>query len=1058
MAVTVEQIRRVVTQYESRGAGKSAADLNAVAAAQGLVAQTGQTMATVTDVATKRQMDAGRAADAVRRKYDEEFRALQTLAREHQRLDRALHTGRIEAEDYTRTLDLMHARYGVVSQAQADMARRLDTEARALSDAAAAQQRYNASLGVRSDFGTAARAADIAAVGDEIQRLRERYVPLAAVQRRYLETLQEINQAAKAGVLTEAERADAVSRTKAAFAEQVVALRGVQEAGGRLRLASHDLANLSYQVNDILTMLASGAPPLQIIATQAGQVYQILASQQGGLIGGVKALGGSLAGMVTPAGAAVTALAAVGVTATAAYGSWVSAEKELQAALEGRGRAIGATAQELMAIAAAASQASGLTQGAARDIAASLASTGQIATGFYVDLIAAVEAYASITTGDVRQAGQEIAEAFAEPGKGAEELNRKLNFLDDTTLQYVKSLDAANRTTEAQALLLDRLNAALPNAEQRLTALGRAWKALSGTISDAFANLGRAVNDSLELSVSQRGLAQLQGSLNELPDWGIFTNWKRKQIQADIALVEDAMEQQRRWSALGTNETQRNKISTAGGDALRSWDGRYDNLLKLRTQQADLERALKAGVGDTEAQRRALEGVTNQIGKMTDAYGNLIPQAEAVRREQELQNAVVTALTPAQRAAAAAALARYQAEAEGADTATAAAKASAAAQQEMLQAQVQLTRAGRERMLSAQESIAAQDLEAQLISKTAGEVATLRANYAAYWDLKREAIDNGTEVDERQLDLLKQQNAELGRKVELTARAQLMADIQFERDQLGRGPVDQQIASTLRSAGLKVDLDSADAAALRLNATLSMTRDIAGDALSGFARDILDGADAMTALENAAKRALDVILDMAMQNLAASLFGPGTGGSNFLGSIVSAFTGGGAGAAGMAGYAPATGRGIYAAGGYTGSGGKYQAAGVVHRGEYVFSSEATRAAGVGSLDALHRGLRGYAEGGAVGALDTLRGLRAASGEGGRAVPAAPTVNVNIHGAPAGMSAQTDARFGADGALNIDVIFDQMEGRLAENLANRRGPLAPAMETSYGLNSMRGRSR
>lgn len=1058
MAVTVEQIRRVVTQYESRGADKSTADLNAVAAAQGLVAQTGQTMATVTDVATKRQLDAGRAADAVRRKYDEEFRALQTLAREHQRLDRALQTGRIEADDYARTLDLMHARYGVVSQAQAEMARRLDTEARALSEAAAAQQRYNASLGVRSDFGTAGRTADIAAVGDEIQRLRERYVPLAAVQRRYLETLREINQAAKVGVLTEVERADAVARTKAAFAEQVVALRGVQEAGGRLRLASHDLANLSYQVNDILTMLASGAPPLQIIATQAGQVYQILASQQGGLIGGVKALGGSLAGMVTPAGAAVTALAAVGVTAAAAYGSWVSAEKELQAALEGRGRATGATAQELMAIAAAASQASGLTQGAARDIAASLASTGQIATGFYVDLIAAVEAYASITTGDVRQAGQEIAEAFAEPGKGAEELNRKLNFLDDTTLQYVKSLDAANRTTEAQALLLDRLSAALPNAEQRLTALGRAWKSLSGTISDAFANVGRAVNDSLELSVSQRGLAQLQESLNQLPDAGFLTDWKRKQIQADIAFVEDAMEQQRRWSALSGNEAQRNKISEAGGNALRSWDGRYDNLLKLRTQQADLERALKAGVGDAEAQRRALEGVTNQIGNMTDAYGNLIPQAEAVRREQELQNAVVTAIMPAQRAAAAAALARYQAEAEGADTATAAAKANAAAQQEMLQAQVQLTRAGRERMLSAQESIAAQDLEAQLIGKTAGEVATLRANYAAYWDLKREAIDNGTEVDERQLDLLKQQNAELGRKVELTARAQLMADVQFERDQLGRGPVDQQIASTLRSAGLKVDLDSADAAALRLNATLSITRDIAGDALSGFARDILDGADAMTALENAAKRALDVILDMAMQNLAASLFGPGTGGSNFLGSIVSAFTGGGAGAAGMAGYAPATGRGIYAAGGYTGSGGKYQAAGVVHRGEYVFSSEATRAAGVGSLDALHRGLRGYAEGGAVGALDTLRGLRAASGEGGRAAPVAPTVNVNIHGAPTGMSAQTDARFGADGALNIDVIFDQMEGRLAENLAKRHGPLSPVMESSYGLSPMKGRSR
>lgn len=1113
MAVTVEQIRRVVTQYESRGADKSAADLNAVAAAQGNVAQTGATMATVTDTVTKRQLDASKAADTVRRKYDEEFRTLQTLAREHQRLDRALQTGRLSAEDYTRTLDLMHARHGVVAQAQAEMTRRIQQESKALADAAAVQQRYNAllgvrddfgsdaraadiaafaqeydryiaklvaaknaeqelararaataqssiyqNLGVRDDFGSAGRAADIAAVGEEIQRLRERYVPLAAVQRRYLETLQEINTAAKLGVLSEAQRADAVARTKSAFAEQVVAIRGVQDASGRLRLASHDLANLGYQVNDILTMLASGAPPLQILATQAGQVYQVLANQQGGLVGGVKALGGSLSGMVTPVGIAVTALTAVGVTAAAAYGTWVSAEKELQAALQGRGRATGATAQELMAIAAAASQASGVTQGAARDIASSLTSTGQIATGFYVDLIAAAEAYASITTGDVRQAGQELAEAFAEPGKGAEALNKKLNFLDDTTLQYVKSLDAANRTTEAQALLLDRLNATLPNAEQRLTALGRAWKTLSGSISDAFANVGRTINDSLEIPLTQRRIAELQQSLNELPNDSILTNWKRDQIQAEIDMISDQSELQRRWSAQGNNEAKKNKISNAGGEALRGWDGRYDELTRLKTQQADLQSALQAGVGDADAQKRALEGVTNQIGQMTDAYGNLIPQAEIVRREQELQNNLLAAVTPAQRAAASAALARYRAETEGADSSTAAAKANAAAQQEMLQASVQLTQAGRERLLSAQESIAAQGLEIELIGKTAGEVATLRANYAAYWDLKREAIDNGTEVDQRQLDLLKAQNAELGRKVELTARAQLMADIQFERDQLGRGTVDQQIASTLRSAGLAVDLDSADAAALRLNATLSITRDIAGDALSGFARDILDGADAMTALENAAKRALDVILDMAMQNLAASLFGPGTGGSNFLGSIVSAFTG--SGSAGAGSVAAGGGLGpLYDKGGYTGSGGKYQPAGTVHRGEYVFSSEATRAAGVGSLDALHRGLRGYADGGGVGMMDALRHAtgQAAGGMAG-GVPSVPKVTVNIHGAPAGMSAQSSASYGQDGQLNIDVIFDQMEGRLAENVVNRRGALGAAMETSFGLNPMRGRGR
>ena len=56
----------------------------------------------------------------------------------------------------------------------------------------------------------------------------------------------------------------------------------------------------------------------------------------------------------------------------------------------------------------------------------------------------------------------------------------------------------------------------------------------------------------------------------------------------------------------------------------------------------------------------------------------------------------------------------------------------------------------------------------------------------------------------------------------------------------------------------------------------------------------------------------------------------------------------------------------FADGGYTGDGGKYEAAGIVHRREFVFSSEATRG-NEAYLDALHRQLRGYANGGLVGA-------------------------------------------------------------------------------------------
>ncbi|WP_420013919.1 phage tail tape measure protein [Tateyamaria sp.] len=55
-------------------------------------------------------------------------------------------------------------------------------------------------------------------------------------------------------------------------------------------------------------------------------------------------------------------------------------------------------------------------------------------------------------------------------------------------------------------------------------------------------------------------------------------------------------------------------------------------------------------------------------------------------------------------------------------------------------------------------------------------------------------------------------------------------------------------------------------------------------------------------------------------------------------------------------------------GGYTGDGGKFDPAGIVHKGEYVMSAEATRRLGVRNLEGMHQGaLRGFASGGYVGA-------------------------------------------------------------------------------------------
>ncbi|MCQ8781725.1 phage tail length tape measure family protein [Mangrovibrevibacter kandeliae] len=88
------------------------------------------------------------------------------------------------------------------------------------------------------------------------------------------------------------------------------------------------------------------------------------------------------------------------------------------------------------------------------------------------------------------------------------------------------------------------------------------------------------------------------------------------------------------------------------------------------------------------------------------------------------------------------------------------------------------------------------------------------------------------------------------------------------------------------------------------------------------------------------------------------------GGGGLLGSL---FGGGGGGISSSTAAAIAGGAaGLFDGGGYTGAGGRYAPAGIVHRGEIVWSQDdIARAGGVGAVEGMRLGLRGYADGGYV---------------------------------------------------------------------------------------------
>lgn len=173
----------------------------------------------------------------------------------------------------------------------------------------------------------------------------------------------------------------------------------------------------------------------------------------------------------------------------------------------------------------------------------------------------------------------------------------------------------------------------------------------------------------------------------------------------------------------------------------------------------------------------------------------------------------------------------------------------------------------------------------------------------------------------------------------------------------------------------------ATAAAQQLQDQQDRVRQSAEDALStakdatkGLITDLINGKSASEALSNALSRIGDAILNNVLDKVFdLKNFTGATTGGGFLGIIGKLFG--------------------FSEGGYTGPGGKYEPAGVVHKGEYVMSKAATNRIGVRNLEALHRGaLGGYANGGFVGSVPALNKPDLKGEE--RNVAPASTVNIN----------------------------------------------------------------
>jgi uncharacterized protein (TIGR02594 family) len=213
------------------------------------------------------------------------------------------------------------------------------------------------------------------------------------------------------------------------------------------------------------------------------------------------------------------------------------------------------------------------------------------------------------------------------------------------------------------------------------------------------------------------------------------------------------------------------------------------------------------------------------------------------------------------------------------------------------QAEQQLRDAQRERKIGLDQILTDQQLEISLVGKTAGETAALRKEYELTSQLRLEAAKNGTEVDQKELDLIKKRSEELGKLADAYAKAKLNDDLSFERDQIFRSADDQQIASRQRSAGQAVDLQSPEAQIMRQNLQASAIKDGVTGFISDFRQQLVSNGgkvgDAFgTALRNAALNALTKIGDEAANTLGNLFVKMLTGTSPGGAGVATASTGG----------------------------------------------------------------------------------------------------------------------------------------------------------------------
>jgi hypothetical protein len=412
---------------------------------------------------------------------------------------------------------------------------------------------------------------------------------------------------------------------------------------GFLGLDPYQLQNLSYQVNDVFTGLASGQPVFQIFAQQSGQIAQIFPGLISGFVRFLPVIGPIAIALTVLAGAAKQAndelqTLRTANTVIASLGETNGYDAAKFADIARQFREIGVSAEE-----ATASARIFVTEGlnpAAVD-----------------DYIIAARNLATVQGIDVKDATEELTKAFTAGADEVIKLDDKYHFLTDTQRENLiaskdtaREYDAVNDAFSAlYTKMQEGANAARGPMTDATNTLRGAWRQLLSTFADTgiITSVTNYLADAVLgfshlINVARRSVALFRGAGDAYTRFGGgFTGMiaAAGQIGNNIGngAVGDMMEQARqdtfrqmRQARLPTTQQQQNPGADAGAGSRGRQREREDDAEERRKQGArDARRAAREAEAERKRREREAAALERQYANESDQLTSQLSRATA---------------------------------------------------------------------------------------------------------------------------------------------------------------------------------------------------------------------------------------------------------------------------------------------------------------------------------------------------------------------------------------------------------------------------------------------